>query len=291
MKVLILGKNGQLGKALQKYASNKNINFFNSKSDLDISNFDNLEQVISQFDADIIINTAAYTNVEMAEKDNTNLYKSNVLGPYNLALLCKKYKKKLIHISTDYVFDGIKNQPYIEDDQVNPLSEYGKSKLEGENKIINFFDNYLIFRVSWLFSHSKNNFVSKIINISQKKNILEVTNEEYSIPNCADDFAKFIWFASEKFVKSDCRSGVYHFSQNGDIVSRFDFAKKILDIMKNRGHNIPKIIPVSSSNLDYIAKRPKFSALSNKKLIQEFKYSLTNWENSLNNILLKNFIL
>ena len=291
MKVFILGKDGQLGKALQKFSSKKNINLFNSKSNLDISNFENLEHSISQFNPDIIINTAAYTNVETAEKDKINLYNSNVLGPYNLAILGKKYKIKLIHISTDYVFDGFQNTPYFEDDQTNPLSEYGKSKLEGENKVINLFDSYLIFRVSWLFSLSKNNFVSKIIKLSQKNNVLEVTNEEYSIPNCADDLAKFLWFACEKFVKSECRSGLYHYSQKGNIVSRFDFAKKILDIMKNSGHKIPKIVPVSSSNLNYLAKRPKYSALSNKKLIQEFKYSLTNWENSLNNTLLKNFNL
>ena len=137
MRVLILGKDGQLGKSLLKYVPKEIIYSFYSKNELDISNFDAVEEIINNFIPDIIINAAAYTNVEKAENDEVNLHNANVLGPYNLAYLSKKYKKKLIHISTDYIFDGQKKFPYVEEDDAKPLSKYGKSKLEGEKK--NYF--------------------------------------------------------------------------------------------------------------------------------------------------------
>ena len=252
-----------------------------SKNELDISNFDAVEAIIKNFIPDIIINAAAYTNVEKAENDEVNLHNANVLGPYNLAYLSKKYKKKLIHISTDYIFDGQKKFPYVEEDDAKPLSKYGKSKLEGEKKIILLFDEYLIFRVSWLFGLSEKNFISKLLKLADNNDQIKVTEEEIGVPTYVDDFAKFLWFATKKFNKGECRNGIYHYSQNGRTVSRFDFAKIIFQLIKQQGMSIPELFPVKSSDLNFKAKRPKYSVLDSSLAENYLNDPIISWDKAL----------
>lgn len=282
--ILVTGANGQLGVSLKQISNNYNYNFyFKKKIDLDITDFLGLKKFLKNNNINIIINCAAYTDVATAEKNPALSNAVNNLAVGNIAGLCQELKIQLIHISTDYVFDGLNNIPLQENDKRNPQNYYGRTKLDGENKILSaMLENSAIIRTSWLYSNLQNNFVNKIISkLNNQKKIL-VVEEEVGSPTNAIDLAKVIMEIIPKL--STLNVQIYHFSNLG-FCSRFQFANKIKELINSDC----KVIPCKNK-LSTI-KRPKFSALDSSKIIDEFKIKIKPWEISLEDFLTKNNII
>ena len=224
-KVLVTGANGQLGQCLQKITpSYKELNvIFKSSKELDITDILEIEEAFVKGNFNYCINCAAYTNVEQAEKTPDIAYKVNAEGVKNLANVCKRYNTTLIHISTDYVFDGEKDEPYTVKDVPNPINEYGKSKLLGEKHIEEIMDNYCIIRTSWLYSEFGKNFYKTILKKAKAEENLSVTDEQLGCPTNANNLALHI---VEKLIQNN-NFGIEHFT-DGYFCTWFGFAKKIL---------------------------------------------------------------
>lgn len=288
MKILVVGSTGQLGQEIQKllnckdrYINNLDVNHIecitkNSK-ELDIINRASVFSYIMQKKPDIIINCAAYTNVDRAEADYEKAFQVNALGPRNLAIAAEAIGAKLIHVSTDYVFNGSgvlshgKILPYREYDLPNPINVYGKTKLLGENYLREFCSKYFIIRTSWLYGENGNNFVKTIIRAGKEKGKLQVVNDQVGNPTNVEDLANHILrlaFTEEY--------GVYHCTGNG-ICSWYDFACKIVEYAE-----IDCIIePVDSKQFKTKAKRPAYSCLDNMMLRRTIGDNMRNWEEAL----------
>ncbi|MGI0106061.1 dTDP-4-dehydrorhamnose reductase [Salinimicrobium sp. WS361] len=273
MKILITGAGGQLGKCF-KEASLKypNLNFtFTTSSDLDLSQFAVVGAFMRREKFDICMNCAAYTNVEQAEKEQEMAYLVNAESVRNLARDCEETGCTLIHISTDYVFNGKKDSPYIEEDATDPLNVYGASKLLGEQYIQEAINRYLIFRTSWLYSEIGKNFFSTIKQKAQAGETLNITTSQKGTPTNAHDLATFILnIIAEKKIKF----GLYHYSNLGE-ATWFDFAKEILEITGSDAELI--------ENNDYqtLAVRPSYSVLNKEKVQQVFDLPILHWKESL----------
>ena len=271
--VLVTGTNGQLAKTLQKrYKNNEdNIKFtFVTKKELDITDTQWVQKYFSNNTFDYCINCAAYTNVEQAEKTPEIAFKVNAEAVKNLAETCKKTNTILIHISTDYVFDGKKNAPYTELDTPNPINEYGKSKLLGEQYIQEILKQYFIIRTSWIYSNFGKNFLKTIVKNLDENNPLKITTSQVGAPTSTYNLAKFIYFLINE---ETTEFGVYHFSDK-EVISWFDFAKAIVNT-----YNQSKLYLVSPTKKDASkTARPKLSALNNHKRFKIYKK-----ENPLNN--------
>lgn len=262
MKILVTGANGQLGKTIEElYAKNKsNLDFtFVSKAELDITNNTELTSFFQINQFDYCINSAAYTNVEQAEKTPDIAYKVNAEAVKNLAEICKKHNTVLIHISTDYVFDGEKTEPYKVTDLTNPINEYGKSKLLGEQHIQNILEKYFIIRTSWLYSKKYGkNFYKAIVAKAQTEKELTITTEQIGCPTNTVNLSALI----NKIVETNNTNyGIYHFCDE-KAMTWYDFAKQIL-IENNL---LKKIKLIKSSKYLTFAKRPINSVLINTKL-------------------------
>jgi dTDP-4-dehydrorhamnose reductase len=244
-----------------------------TKNELNITNTTSINTIFSNIKPDIIINCAGYTNVDNCKKNVSLANEINAYGAYNLANASKKYNSTIVHISTDYIFDGKKEKPYIELDKPNPLNIYGKSKLLGEKLVSQATPKHYIIRTSWLYGKNGNNFVKTIINASRKstKNELKVVNDQIGSPTYSIDLINAIIFIIKQ--KS---YGTYHVSNEG-YCSWYDFAKKILQLS-----NINKeILPMCSEELERPAIRPKYSVLDNYKLRKQFNYTLRAWDKAL----------
>ncbi len=276
VKILITGKNGQLAKEFIKLFSEKGLNFIAfDKSELDISDFETVRKRLKETKPDILINCAAYNLVDKAEEDRKNCYLTNTKGAENLAKLCSEINCKIVHYSTDYVFDGKKNSLYIEKDTPNPLNYYGKTKLEGENKIKEHCENYLIFRVSWLYGKGNNNFVMKFFNWAKHNDTLQIAENEVSIPTSAKRVAAITVKALANGLK-----GLYHLTNSG-YVSRYGLALKVKEILKLKNN----IVPVSSEIFNLKAKRPDFSAMDNSLIAKALDISIPLWHEDLKEFL------
>jgi dTDP-4-dehydrorhamnose reductase len=254
-KVLVTGANGQLGQCLQKIAPQfKNLEFtFENSKDLDITDALSIKKTFDLFDFDYCINCAAYTDVEQAEKTPDLAFKVNAEGVKNLAFACKKSKVGLIHISTDYVFDGEKNEPYTIDDIPNPINEYGKSKLMGEKYIQELMVNYIIIRTSWLFSEFGKNFYTSILKKAKAGENLSVTDEQIGCPTNANNLANYIL---ENMLTNNVKNRVKHFT-DGIATTWYGFAQSIL-----ADHNMQnKVQLVRDKNYRTFVRRPKNSVL------------------------------
>lgn len=256
--VLVTGSNGQLGKTLEELYYNNSIDLdftFASRQNLDITNSLELEAYFKNIKFEYCINCAAYTNVEQAEKTPNISYKINGEGTKNIAEICKKYNIILIHISTDYVFDGEKESPYITTDTPNPINEYGKSKLKGEQYIQSILDEYFIVRTSWLYSKKYGkNFYRIILDSAKIKKELRVTNEQKGCPTNTESLATFI--IDEIIKHKNLSYGLCHFSDKEEM-TWFDFAKQIL--AENNLTNQVTLVEVN--NYRTFARRPKNSTI------------------------------
>ena len=274
-KVLVTGSDGQLGNSIKKVSKVFDIyNFhFTNKNQLDISNYNSIEKYIKQYKIDVIINCAAYTNVEDAEIERENANLINHLSVDNLAKICYENDIQLIHISTDFVFDGLKEYPYTEIDNPNPTNYYGLTKLNGEKKIMSYdLNNSIIIRTSWLYSDLENNFIGKIVEKINNKDIISIVENEIGSPTNATDLAITILDIIPK-LKND-KTELYHFSNTG-ICSRYDLANEINRIIKGKS----SIQSISTSNSK--VKRPKYSALDSHKIIEKFNLEIMDWKQSL----------
>jgi len=267
MKILITGAKGQLATEFIKELNKRDIEFIAlSREELDITNFDKVYGVIKQIHPSIVINCSAYNNVDDAENDFTRAYMVNALGVYNLAIACKEINAKLIHYSTDYVFDGTKQGLYTEEDQPNPLNEYAKSKLLGEELIKQTIENnFLIFRVSWVYGEGTQNFIYKILQWAKEREVLQIAFNEVSVPT----HTGFIVEKTLKAIERDLE-GLYHLVPRG-YTSRYEWAKLALKLLGIKR----LLIPVQKKIFNLPAERPDFSAMScikiEKALGEEFK--------------------
>ena len=278
MKILITGANGLLGHELISVLKDDHTLILFSHSQLDISDAESVNKQIDSSLPDIIINSAAYTQVDLCESNYDLAFKSNALGPKNLAIKCKELGIPLIHISTDYVFEGNEKnkKPLEENDKLGPKTVYGKTKLEGENFVKENCDKYFILRTAWLYGEGKN-FVKTMINLSKKNKELKVVNDQIGSPTYAKDLAKAIKEIIDK--KSD-KYGIYHVTNKGE-VSWYEFAKKIFEIKKIE----IKVNPVTSEEFPRPAPRPHYSVLSNQKWINAGFNPLRNYEEALKDYL------
>jgi dTDP-4-dehydrorhamnose reductase len=278
MVVLVTGANGQLGQSLQFIASNyPELHFvFYPSSDLDIINLEACETIFSKNKPDFCINTAAYTAVDKAESEPEKAHLINVIGAKNIAEVCQKHNTTLLHVSTDFIFDGEKNSPYTEEDSTNPTGVYGKTKLEGEKAIQAVFDEYYIIRTSWVYSQFGHNFMKTMLRLASERDSLSVVNDQTGTPTNAVDLAECLI----KMMTSPASAfGIYNFSNEGQC-SWYDFAKKIFEI---NNINID-LKPISTSDFPTPAKRPQYSVLDKTKIKAAFGLEIKNWEDSLKTI-------
>lgn len=281
MVVLVTGGNGQLGQSLQYISMNyPTIQFvFCSSTDLDITDKAQCEKVFQQHQPDYCINAAAYTAVDKAESDIEKATAINVVGSKNLAEVCKDREIVLIHVSTDFVFDGSKSTPYTERDQPNPTGVYGQTKLEGERAIQSIFDQYYIVRTSWVYSQFGANFMKTMLRLASERESLSVVNDQIGTPTNAVDLAEALVKIIQYNAKGITNYGIYNYSNEG-LCSWFDFAKKIFEV-----NNITiDLNPIPSSSYPTPAQRPAYSVLDKTKIMKHFDIRINNWEESLKKI-------
>ena len=277
-KVLITGSNGQLGSEIRNLSSDSdNEFFFTDVAELDITDLAAIEKYVDENGIDLIVNCAAYTNVDKAEDDAEMADKINHLAVANLAKVSKKHALTLIHISTDYVFNGTKNTPYTETDTTNALGVYGATKLAGEKALLESGCKYLIIRTSWLYSSYGNNFVKTMRRLTMEKEHLKVVFDQVGTPTYAADLAQIILHIIE-MEKYNGNSGTYHFSNEG-VCSWYDFAIEIRNLFGNECD----IQPCHSEEFPAKVKRPNFSVLDKTKIKQTFELKIPYWKDSLKN--------
>ncbi len=273
MRVLVLGSSGQLGKCLQDQLKTKdNSIFFRDKSQINIKNFKETEKEISKLCPDIIINAAAYTAVDLAESNHNEANLINNLSVENIARISKSLNSILIHISTDYVFDGEFNEPYTEKAVSNPSTVYGLSKLNGEQSIKNSKCMYIIIRTSWLFSEYNNNFFKTMLNVSNSKKELEVVCDQFGTPTYAQDLARALNKVVERVENKNFELGTFHYGGNSTC-SWYDFACEIF----NQLNSDIKVIPVTSDKFPTKASRPLNSSLNSNKIVLSYDVNSSDW--------------
>lgn len=303
MVVLVTGSNGQLGQSLQFISANyPEMNFvFCSSSELDITNLENCKSIFKKYNPTFCVNTAAYTAVDKAETEKEKAYLINVLGAKNIAEVCKENNTILLHISTDFVFEGTNNvtssgveMPYLETDKPNPSSVYGKTKLEGEIAIQKTWYKHFIIRTSWVYSQFGNNFMKTMLRLGSERESLAVVNDQIGTPTNAVDLAKtilkiikdchseLVYFVSSQKLGSESHFGVYNFSNVGQC-SWYDFANEIFKQSKT----VIDLKPISTEAYPTLAKRPKYSVLDKSKIKETFGISILDWKTSLYNLLQK----
>lgn len=275
MKTLVLGASGQLGQCLKAVASKRNINTidFPDETKGNILDIEKLKSLFNDRQPDYVINCAAFTAVDRAEDETDLCRRINRDGALNIAELCRQYGTTLIHVSTDFVFEGDIVELLKEDDLAEPINIYGLTKLEGETAIINVLPQHYIVRTSWLYSEFANNFVKTMLKLGANRDELNVIADQIGSPTYAIDLAGTIF---DIIASGKTEYGVYHYSNEGAI-SWFDFAKAIFDIS---GTNV-KVNPISTSQYPTKATRPKFSVMDKTKIKTTFDIKIPYWRDSL----------
>ncbi|GAB4295943.1 MAG: dTDP-4-dehydrorhamnose reductase [Marinilabiliales bacterium] len=286
VNILITGAKGQLGSEIKEISGNYNFNFdFTDVEELDITDINKLTAYIKNKNFQYLVNCAAYTAVDKAETEPEKANLINKTAVKNLVDVCLNNRIRLIHISTDYVFDGKNYKPYKENDQVSPQSVYGKTKLAGENTITGSSIEYMIIRTSWLYSRFGNNFVKTMLRLGKERDNLSVVADQVGSPTNAADLAKAILdiIKTVDTGLNNFKTGVYHYSNYG-ACSWYDFAKfihKLAGIKCN-------IKPVSSKEYPVPAKRPYYSVLDKSKIVNTYNIEIPFWFESLENYFVLN---
>lgn len=272
MKILVLGHKGMLGTDLVATLGGAHDVIGKDIEDFDISSASDCRHVIDEAGADVVINAAAYTNVDGCETDKAGCFSVNADGVKNLSLACREPGSRLIHFSTDYVFDGTKGAPYTEDDACNPINTYGRSKLKGEEYLREFSDNYILLRTAWLYGDNGRNFVRAIVEKAEETGELEVVDDQTGSPTCTVDLAA----AVKVLIEGDYR-GVFHVTNRGTC-SWYQFALKILEY---RGMDNVRVVPIKSTKLAGRAPRPAYSVLSCRKFADATHRTMRFWQIAL----------
>ena len=283
-KLLITGAKGQLGNELIRQNSNYKLLAL-GRNELDITDICAVNQCINSFHPDVVVNAAAYTDVDMAESNVEKAFAVNCDGATNIAMACNLRNIPLIQISTDYVFDGSKGNDYNENDQVAPLGVYGESKLAGEQAVIENCSCYVILRTSWIFSVYGNNFVKTIVRLCKNKDSISVVDDQKGRPTSATELAFAIYVVLERGINEDS-CAIYHFCQP-DATTWFDFATVILSEAKEQGLSLKasKINAITTKEYPTPAKRPKNSTLNCSKFEKNFHFKITPWSVSLRHVI------
>ena len=279
MKILLLGCNGQIGKCLNHQLKNTNHEvIYANRNQIDIADFEVTKKEILEISPDIIINSAAYTAVDKAEKDQNTADLINHLAVVNIANVCNLQGIWLIHFSTDYVFDGNSEVPYKEENKKNPQNIYGKTKLKGELAIQSSGCKHIIIRTAWVFSEYGNNFLKTMVSQAIDHNELSIISDQIGCPTYAQDIAKAVISIINQLNSSEDLEGIYHFSGNY-ACSWFEFAKEIFnELCKYEKISIPDLKKVLTDEYPTVAKRPKFSVLDNSKLQEKFDILPSDWK-------------
>ena len=282
MITLVTGSNGQLGKTIQSIVKNKSEFIFTDINSLDITKKEKIESVITSHDINCIVNCAAYTDVDGAEIEKEKADELNDNAIKNLVEISETYKLRLIHISTDYVYNGINKSAISEYEYVNPQNYYGVSKLNGEKHIENSISESIVIRTSWLYSSFGKNFVKTIIEKSKSKDLLKIVGDQYGCPTNAYDLANAIIQIIKSKDRVDKESKIYNFSNLG-YTSWFEFAKFILKEINIKCH----LEEIKTNEISQLSKRPKFAITNKTKIISAFNLKIPDWKESLMKFLKK----
>lgn len=275
-KILVIGSSGQLASEIKQlhFDFTQHDFKFTSQLEIDISNLASIESVSNNFQPNYIINCAAYTAVDKAESDRDRAFEINERGVQNLAIVSKNLNAFLIHISTDFVFDGKKSSLYTESDITNPISVYGHSKLKGEEAIQTSGCDFTIIRTSWLYSSFGNNFVKTMIRLGSEKELLNVVSDQIGSPTYCADLAQLIISQLENFQRH--KNNIYHYSNEG-VSSWYDFAYEIMKMSRLKC----QVNPILTSAYPTPAERPRFSVMDKSKIKNDFNLTLPHWKESL----------
>ena len=280
--ILITGANGQLGYDFKKLFDSLEIKYIATDYlDLDITEINNVRTFINEKiincgeKLELIINCAAYNNVDKAEEEQELCYKLNAYAPRDLAKLAKEYDAEYITYSTDFVFDGEKKVPYTEEDEPNPLSVYSKAKLEGERLVLNEYEKSYVIRTSWVFGFGNNNFNKQVIGWSANKDKLTIVDDQISSPTYSRDLAYYSW----KLIQTK-KYGLYHLSNSG-VASKFDQAKYVLNCIGWNG----ELLRGKSTDFNLTAKRAEYSKLDSAKLERVIGEKIPTWESGIDRFL------
>ena len=284
MKILVTGANGQLGWELQRAKPGDCELTALSRDQLDITDLEQVNNTINSIKPDWIINAAAYTAVDKAESDSEGAYAINADGAANLATAAQASNVRLLHISTDFIFDGKNNRPYLPDDNPNPLGVYGASKLAGEQKVRELLgDETLIIRTAWVYSSHGNNFVKTMLRLMEERDTLGVIEDQVGTPSWAAEIATAIYLSIENNLR-----GVYHWTDTG-AASWYDFSVAIYELGQEAGliSNSVTINPIPTEAYPTPAERPPYSILNKDSLRKAINYTGKHWRDSLSQMILE----
>lgn len=282
MKILVTGSTGQLGSETVTMLKENSIDVtgMNSK-ELDFCQPTKVRKLVAEFNADWVINCAAYTKVDLAEQEKEKAFQINRNAVAALAEGVKDSNGRLIHISTDFIFDGKQSNPYTEDDEPNPLGVYGASKLAGEEAVLDILPDAVIIRTSWVYGAHGNNFVKTMLNLAAEKDEIRVVDDQVGSPTWTRDISQAVC----DLVNSRA-SGIYNFSNEG-VASWYDLAHEVIANARRYGMpvKVKRVSPIPSSEYATLAKRPQYSVLSKRKIRGVLGYEIPHWLDSLSNML------
>jgi dTDP-4-dehydrorhamnose reductase len=285
--IWLIGNKGMLGSDIEKLLKKSGIVYCASDREVDIIDYKALDKFVKDKNINWMINCAGYTRVDKAEEEKGESFRLNRDGVRNLALFSKKGKIKLIHISTDYVFDGRKKGTagYSEDDKTNPINIYGKSKLAGEKEIEEISEEYFIIRTAWLYGKQGNNFVYTMLRLFKESDLVKVVEDQWGSPTYTVDLAEVILKIVENNFK---KYGIYHFTNEG-MTSWYEFARTIYKKAKRLGlikdNKKVEIQPIKTEDYPTKALRPRYSVLSKEKIKNEFDLQIRDWDEALDDFL------
>lgn len=282
MKIILFGSEGQVGKEITQLYQDLPYFYPINRQQVDLNLEQKIRECLREIKPDIVINAAAYTAVDRAESEPELALQINGLAPKIIAEEAEKIKAKFIHISTDYVFDGRANKPYLETDKTNPLGVYGKTKLQGEENIRAISSNFVIIRTAWVYGkYGKSNFVKTMLKLGQERETIRVVMDQIGCPTLAENIAKVIKKIIETRGK-DSQQEIYHLTDLG-VCSWYDFAVNIIKNAHQRRYDlrVKEIVPILTEEYPTPAKRPAYSVLNTSKIRREYDLTLPYWLESL----------
>ena len=283
MRILLTGANGQIGSEIARQADIRNYSLIAcQRTDLDITDAEAVHSAIMDSSVQVVINAAAYTAVDQAEKEPERAYAVNRDGPHFLALACHQKNIPLLHLSTDYVFSGKEQEPYRENDAIAPLGVYGDSKWQGEQCVRQQLSQHLILRVSWVFGQAGNNFVKTVLRLAREREQLKIVADQYGCPTYAADIATVLLTLAEKVTFSQHSAwGTYHYC-GLPAVSWYEFAEKVLKLANNYETLMAsEVIPITTAEYPTLAQRPAHSVLDTRFLQETFDIAPRFWQEGL----------
>lgn len=278
--VLVTGADGQLGSELKALTGRLNLPFrflYTDAEQLDITDREQIASYVNDYQIQYVVNCAAYTAVDKAETDAEKAYAVNTTAVENIALVAKQYGVKVIHISTDFVFDGKSSVPYTEKMEANPLSVYGKSKLKGEEALQEHAGDWIILRTSWLYSEFGSNFVKTMMRVMNEREQLSIVADQRGTPTYAADLAEMILHLLQQAEENEWKGGVYHFSNRGE-TTWFGFAEEIRRLAELERC---ELIPLKSEEYNSVAERPAYSVMDLSKICNTFSVVIPTWQEAL----------